>query len=284
MTRASVLAALFVCLSWPADASRTPLVDASAYWTGTAVTDDRFGYYGPVSRRHIAADGAGPWACLRQDPRARQRCGGKAKRYKNHVGRHHRRRAARIVRGKIADRVPFPQPRPLARVAATHPWAWLADETEQAATAVAATAVEAATVAGRTLLAYARALYRPAHRNVRLTCGDGQPLPPRLMAVVNRAAAHFGAQAYVNSGYRSPAHNRRVGGARGSQHMRCRAVDFYVKGVDGGRLYAWARRQPEPTGLGRYRGNFIHIDIRPGRRVTWDWRGGRSRRLRLASR
>lgn len=266
MTRASVLAALF-CLALgfgPAE--------ARPHWTGPAMNDDRYAYHGPVKVQR------------------------KAKRYRAHAGRHHRRRAARPVqkrprsvadfprRRSAVDAVPIPQPRPLARVAATHPWAWLADETEQAATAVAATAVEAATVAGRTLLAYARALYRPAHRNVRLTCGDGQPLPPRLMAVVNRAAAHFGAQAYVNSGYRSPAHNRRVGGARGSQHMRCRAVDFYFKGVDGGRLYAWARRQPEPTGLGRYRGNFIHIDIRPGRRVTWDWRGGRSRRLRLASR
>lgn len=252
-----------------------------------SVSDDRFGYFGPIQASRRAAKWAGQnWHRKTRLLRS---------------GRHGRRPAGLRPRPpRIA--VPVPVPRPLTLPKPLHPYAWLAEaENAQAAISVALEAMapdiadygsirgavgrigDAAMATGNLIVDYVRSLYRPAHRGVRLVCGDGTRLPGRLLAIVNRAAGHFGAQAMINSGYRSPAHNRRVGGARNSQHVRCRAVDFYLVGVSGAALHAWALRQREATGVGRYRGNFVHVDIRPGRRVTWDWRG-RSRRKRIAMR
>ncbi|HKA70796.1 MAG TPA: DUF882 domain-containing protein, partial [Xanthobacteraceae bacterium] len=67
----------------------------------------------------------------------------------------------------------------------------------------------------------------------------------------------------------------------GSQHIHCKAADIRIAGVSPATLHAWALQQPELGGVGRYRSNFIHIDVRPrpqGRLVTWDWRG-RSKKL-----
>src|SRR5690625_2382359 len=41
----------------------------------------------------------------------------------------------------------------------------------------------------------------------------------------------------INSGYRSPAHNRRVGGASNSQHLYGKAADIVVRGVSPSRVY-----------------------------------------------
>jgi uncharacterized protein YcbK (DUF882 family) len=106
--------------------------------------------------------------------------------------------------------------------------------------------------------------------------------------VLRRAAWEFDRPVEVISGYRSLIYNRAVYGNRrkgkgryvgdASEHIRCRAADIRIAGVSPERLHAWALRQPELGGVGRYRSNFIHVDIRPrlrGRIVTWDWRGGR---------
>lgn len=120
----------------------------------------------------------------------------------------------------------------------------------------------------------------PAHAAVKMQCPDGRggwkPMPTPLVRVATRAANHFGKSVRVMSAYRSLSHNARVGGARRSQHVACKALDFYVPGVYAQQLHAWALQQPELGGVGRYKGNFIHIDVRPrvaGKIVTWDWRG-----------
>lgn len=78
----------------------------------------------------------------------------------------------------------------------------------------------------------------------------------------------------VNSGYRSPAHNAAVGGAKASKHMQGIAFDISMANVDPHRFEAEARRlgfngiglypPQKPTGAR----NFIHIDTRTDR-----WRG-----------
>jgi zinc D-Ala-D-Ala carboxypeptidase len=78
----------------------------------------------------------------------------------------------------------------------------------------------------------------------------------------------------VTSGYRSPEHNRKVGGARASKHMDGIAFDISMNNVDPHRFEAEARRAGF-TGIGLYppqkpsgAKNFIHIDTRAG-----EWRG-----------
>jgi uncharacterized protein YcbK (DUF882 family) len=106
--------------------------------------------------------------------------------------------------------------------------------------------------------------------------------PPPLINVLDRAAHHFHGQVLVTSAYRSPAHNKQVGGAKYSMQMQkdCKhgAVDFRVVGVNKNELHAWLKHQPEVTGLGLYCGSdYVHIDN--GRRRSWYWACGGKARL-----
>lgn len=71
----------------------------------------------------------------------------------------------------------------------------------------------------------------------------------------------------VNSAYRTPAYNRRIGGSPKSQHVWGRALDLRPKNqFDLADLYDVALNRARSIGairgLGRYP-TFIHIDIRP---------------------
>lgn len=88
-------------------------------------------------------------------------------------------------------------------------------------------------------------------------------VPGKLKTVIVQASKKFG-PVVVNSTNRSRRKNRRIGGAKHSWHIGCRAVDFRVKGNTRG-LYSWLRRHPNVGGLKRYRSGFYHIDIGPRR-------------------
>lgn len=69
----------------------------------------------------------------------------------------------------------------------------------------------------------------------------------------------------VNSGYRSPEHNRRVGGAPQSMHLAGRAFDVSMANHDPVAFIAAARKAGF-KGIGTYpRSNFVHIDTGPAR-------------------
>ncbi|HMQ41780.1 MAG TPA: D-Ala-D-Ala carboxypeptidase family metallohydrolase [Paracoccus sp. (in: a-proteobacteria)] len=69
----------------------------------------------------------------------------------------------------------------------------------------------------------------------------------------------------VNSAYRSPEHNARVGGAKKSQHLSGAAFDISMANHDPESFIA-AAREAGFTGIGTYpRSNFVHIDIGPAR-------------------
>lgn len=75
---------------------------------------------------------------------------------------------------------------------------------------------------------------------------------------------------HVNSGVRCEEHNRNVGGAPSSYHMRGMAVDITVRGYsprETWRLCRELQKQGLIGGLGKYI-SFVHVDRGPER--NWD--------------
>lgn len=74
------------------------------------------------------------------------------------------------------------------------------------------------------------------------------------------------------SGYRDPDYNRRVGGARGSQHMGGRALDYKASDLpdDATRAkFLEAAVKNGAKGIGIYPGGSIHVDTREGDPAFW---------------
>ncbi len=112
--------------------------------------------------------------------------------------------------------------------------------------------------------------YSVAGRGIRTSC-----FPARLRKLLRQVSAHYGRRLIITSGYRSHRHNRRIGGARRSQHLHCMAADFYIPGVNKYTLARYLKRLPGRGGVGTYAGNrTVHLDVGPRR--SWHW--GRKRR------
>lgn len=70
----------------------------------------------------------------------------------------------------------------------------------------------------------------------------------------------------IRSGYRCPVHNRQVGGAEDSQHVYAAAAD-----IPAGLATLSVAREVGFTGVGR-RGRWaVHVDVRDGGFVTWEY-------------
>ena len=102
--------------------------------------------------------------------------------------------------------------------------------------------------------------------NVDVAC-----LKPSLVRVLKTVERHFGKKMVVTSGYRSPTYNRKVNGARKSQHMYCAAADVQVPGVSKWELAKFVRTMPGRGGVGTYcHTESVHIDVGPER--DWNWK------------
>ena len=113
-----------------------------------------------------------------------------------------------------------------------------------------------------------------AHFKVReFACGDGSDavlVAPQLVMVLETIRAHFGAAVTINSGYRTPQYNAKVGGAEHSQHCYGTAADISIKGHAPAEVAAFARSiMPDWGGVGVY-DSFCHIDVRE---TKADWKG-----------
>lgn len=94
---------------------------------------------------------------------------------------------------------------------------------------------------------------------------------PALVALLEAVREHFEQPVTINSGYRSAAHNRRIGGARNSRHVMGLAADIVVdRGAVSPNKVAQFVETLGPGGLGRYR-TFTHVDVQ-GRNRRWDQR------------
>ena len=110
---------------------------------------------------------------------------------------------------------------------------------------------------------------------------DGAEMPAEVLCNVRKVAENLqvlrdelGAPITVNSGYRSPEHNKRVGGATGSTHLTGHGADIVVKGYTPQQVYDTIERlqaegRMEQGGLHAYSG-FVHYDNGYGnRRRRW---------------
>ena len=115
-----------------------------------------------------------------------------------------------------------------------------------------------------------------AHFKVReFACGDGSDailVAPRLVMVLESIRTHFGSAVVINSGYRTPQYNAKVGGVTDSQHCYGTAADIVVRGKTPAQVAAYARQlMPDWGGVGVYaKKGFTHIDVRE---VKADWNG-----------
>nr|DAW07892.1 MAG TPA: peptidase [Microviridae sp.] len=88
-------------------------------------------------------------------------------------------------------------------------------------------------------------------------CVDG-----RLVSILELVRLKFGKPVVINSGYRTPSYNRKIGGAKFSQHMYGRAADIVVKGVKPEVVYNFLCEVfPGSCGFGLYP-SFVHVDCR----------------------
>jgi uncharacterized protein YcbK (DUF882 family) len=110
-------------------------------------------------------------------------------------------------------------------------------------------------------------------------CKDGSVMPEKVLANIKKVAYylqiirdHLNASITINSAYRSPKHNAKIGGAKNSQHILGNATDIVVAGYTPEEVFNIIETLvacgdlPE-GGLHAY-SNFTHFDIR-GKKARW---------------
>ena len=123
--------------------------------------------------------------------------------------------------------------------------------------------------------------YPKNFRSVELECRSGAscPFPDRMRHLawtLQVIRDEFGAPIRVTSGYRSPEHNKKVGGVKDSQHVQARAADLtpssgkkddLKKLTDVVLALASSGKIPN-GGIGVY-STFVHYDMRPDGPARW---------------
>lgn len=115
----------------------------------------------------------------------------------------------------------------------------------------------------KTVVAYA---FTHQTKRVHTKC-----FPKALRKILAKVKKKYGKAPVVSSGYRSKKHNRRVGGARRSMHVSCKAADIRVPGVGKHALAKYLRSIRGVGGVGTYCGRgIVHVDV--GVRRDWHYR------------
>lgn len=109
---------------------------------------------------------------------------------------------------------------------------------------------------------------------------DGSDMPNDVYKNIKELAQnlqiirnHIGKPIIINSAYRSPAHNRRIGGVRNSFHTKGMAADIVIKGLSPKKLARIIKKlmnegKIKKGGIGLYN-TFVHYDTR-GYFAKWD--------------
>ena len=95
-------------------------------------------------------------------------------------------------------------------------------------------------------------------------CQDGSDpifIDSELVSVLQKIRNHFGKAVTITSAYRTPTHNKNVGGTTYSQHLYGKAADIKVQGIAPKDVAKYAETLLDEGGIGIYN-TFTHIDVR----------------------
>ena len=107
-------------------------------------------------------------------------------------------------------------------------------------------------------------------------CNDGSEMPKEVLLNIQKLANQLqalrdslGVSITVNSAYRSPSYNKKIGGVSNSQHVLGKAADITAKGYTPAQVYARIEQLIKSGdmlqgGLGSY-SSFTHYDTRKTR-------------------
>ncbi len=105
------------------------------------------------------------------------------------------------------------------------------------------------------------------------SCKDGSDvifISPELVDILQKIRSYFGKAVNINSAYRTPSYNKKIGGATYSQHCYGTAADIRITGIPPKGIADYAETlMPDKGGIGIYK-NFVHIDVRE---VKSRWNG-----------
>lgn len=97
--------------------------------------------------------------------------------------------------------------------------------------------------------------------------GDGSILiVPDALDKLELARKEIGAPLYINSAYRDPIHNARIGGAPLSRHKQGDAFDISLKNIVNKQELLKVCKSVGFTGFGLYK-TFLHVDC--GKKRQW---------------
>lgn len=112
------------------------------------------------------------------------------------------------------------------------------------------------------------------HFRVReFACKDGTDsvmISSELVWTLEKIREHFNRPIIINSAYRTPNHNKAVGGSPSSRHLLGQAADIVVKDVPPSTVYAFCSSLLTTGGVGKY-DTFTHVDVRKKKKSRWDY-------------
>lgn len=104
-------------------------------------------------------------------------------------------------------------------------------------------------------------------------CSDGSDpvfIDSELVAILQKIRTNFGKAVTITSAYRTPSHNKKVGGTMFSQHLYGKAADIRVSNVSPKTVAIYVEKiLGNKGGLGVY-DTFVHVDVR---QVKSRWKG-----------
>ena len=103
---------------------------------------------------------------------------------------------------------------------------------------------------------------------------DGIKIDSKLIIMLQRIRDHFGAPVVINSAYRTPEYNKKIGGAKYSKHIYGQAADICIKSSVPLLIAQYAETDCEfIRGIGLYTWG-CHLDTR-AQKYYWDNRSGK---------
>lgn len=100
-------------------------------------------------------------------------------------------------------------------------------------------------------------------------CKDGSDsvlIDTALVELLQKIRDYFGKPITITSAYRTPEHNRKVGGSSGSYHVKGMAADIKISGVSAVEIAYFAQTVTNGVGVYYYgSSDFVHVDTRASR-------------------